>query len=145
MKKALLIFTVIAITLAGCCGGCGNEVKAQSAQMLPTTAASVGGTTANYDSLNLSLAYKCASFQCNVTRISTAMSGTVTLQASNDNGAHWFGTAAGDTVHIADAASQTAVISIAPATGVLYKSYRLRVTQVAGDTVTIKSWFHGGL
>jgi len=144
MKKYLLAFTLASIMLAGC-GGCGNEVKAQSAQMLPTTAASVGGTTANYDSLNLSLAYKCASFQCNITRISAAMFGTVTLQASNDNGAHWFGTAAGDTVHIANAASQTAVISIAPATGVLYKSYRLYVTQVAGDTVTIKSWFHGGL
>jgi hypothetical protein len=116
--------------------------NAQSQQMSPSGGVTSGGVTAAYLTVSPTLAYKCASFQVNVTRVSTAMVGTLTMQASND-GTNYVTPAAGDTIHVSDAATQYGMFTIAPATGVLYKYYRIKCVQLANDTATVKAYFNG--
>jgi hypothetical protein len=88
--------------------------------------------------------YKTAIFQSTVTRISTAIGGSIFLQGSVD-GTNWHTAtyAAGDTNTVADAASQVLKIYVTPAAGLPYKHYRLKCTGASSDTMTVRAVFCG--
>lgn len=150
MKKILLVITLIAATLAG-----SAQTTNYASPMLATIPATalgrvtgldsvrVNGATAVYLYVKPSLNYRHASFHVNVTRITAAMNGIVTLQASND-GINYFATGAADTVHIDNGATDLDKIVITPATGVLYQYYRLKgVNTATTDTFTMKAFWFG--
>lgn len=135
---------------------CTVQSQAQWARMKATIPSAAGNEPAGADSVRVNGAtatylyvkatvggYKCASLQGNITRITAADNGTVTLQGSND-GINYVATAAADTFHVTNAATQTSAITIAPATGVLYQYYRLKAANTATtDTCTLKAFFFG--
>ncbi len=143
MKKFLLIFTICASF-----GFCVQS-NAQSAKMYATASGGADsirctGTVANYLYVKPTQAYKCASYQANITRISAAMGGSIILQGSND-GVNFLSASAatGDTITVTDAATLSGVIKTAPATGVLFQYYRLKCVGASSDTMTVKGWFNG--
>jgi hypothetical protein len=102
-------------------------------------------TTPNYLYVDaVSNGYSTAIVQCTVTRVSSAIGGTIFLQGSVD-GTNWHTATynAGDTVTIADAASQVLKIEIKPTDGIPYKSYRAKIVGTSGDTMYVKSKFCG--
>lgn len=148
MKKIIAIFSIALLFSA-------VQSQAQWAKMtatIPSVAGGavggadsvrVNGATAGYLYVKATLDYKCAAFQANITRITAAMNGSITLQASND-GINYFATGAADTVHVDNGATDLDKITIPPATGVLYQYYRLKgVNTATTDTCTLKAFFHG--
>lgn len=86
--------------------------------------------------------FSTAVIQATVTRVSAAIGGTIFLQGSVDN-SNWHTAtyAAGDTVTVADAASQVLKIYVAPTNGLPYKYYRLKCTGASSDTMTVRAKF----
>ncbi len=147
MKKIILICSFLFMTVVS---------FAQMGSMLsgiPTAAGGrvsgidsvrVNGTTAGYLYIQPSLtATKCGSFQINLRRVTASMNGSVTLQASND-GINYFATAATDTVHIDNGATDVDKITIPPATGLPYHYYRVKGVNLATtDTCTMRAFWNG--
>lgn len=134
---------------------CETKVKAQgvvSATMHSTLTGSTdsirgNGTTSAYLYVAPTLSYRCASFQAVVTRISTAMGGSITLQGGNDGTNYYTFTGLGsDTIKpvtISDAASQISAIIVNQNNGLPYKYWRLKCTGSSSDTITVRSSFTG--
>lgn len=101
-------------------------------------------TTPNYLYIPLTQGYMAGSFQANVTRVSTAIGGTIFLQGSND-GTNYFNASfnTGDTATVANSASQSLLIRVRASDGMPFKYYRLKCTGASNDTMTVKAFFHG--
>lgn len=102
------------------------------------------GTTPAYLYVNPTNAYKVAGFQPTVTRISAAIGGTIFVQGSFD-GTNWYTATyvAGDTLTVANSASQVNKITIAPTNGLPYRYYRLKCTGASSDTMKVRALFTG--
>lgn len=111
-----------------------------SAQNMGTVTS--GGVTAAYLYVSPLQATKMGSFQFNVTRVSTAINGSILLQCSND-GTNWITPNAADTLHISNAATQQLMYNVPASTGLTYQKYRFKFVQLAGDTATVAGYFYG--
>lgn len=154
IKSIIFCLSLFAV-VASC-----DPVIAQSA-MLPTIPAaatlspaatatnsvSSNGVTAVYLYTKQTLPYRTAAFQILATRVSTAMNGKALIEGSVD-GLNYFSLSASDSIHIADGVTypgDRAIIinttsTAYPNGGLHYPYYRLKLTQIAGDTATVKAW-----
>lgn len=101
-------------------------------------------TTPNYLYVAPTLSYTAGSFQADVTRVSSAIGGTIFLQGSND-GTNYFNASfnVGDTVTVANSASQNLLIRVKATDGFPFRYYRLKCTGASSDTMTVKAKFTG--
>lgn len=101
-------------------------------------------TTPNYLYIAPTQSYSAATFQADVTRVSTAIGGTIFLQGSLD-GTNWHNASlnVGDTVTVANSASQSLLIKVKASDGLMFRHYRLKCTGASSDTMTVKAKFVG--
>jgi hypothetical protein len=111
-----------------------------SAQNMGTVTS--GGVTASYLYASPLQATKMGSFQFNVTRVSSAINGSILLQCSND-GTNWITPSAADTLHISNSATQQLMYNVPASTGLTYLKYRFKCLQLSGDTATVAGYFYG--
>lgn len=141
MKK---VFSVIGLA---CLGIAVFAATAITTSMTSTLGGSVDSircisNTPNYLYVSPTQDYRTAIFQATVTRVSTAIGGSIFVQGSVDN-SNWHTAtySAGDTATVADAASQVLKIYIAPNSGLPYRYYRLKCTGASSDTMTVRAKF----
>lgn len=86
--------------------------------------------------------YSTGVFQATATRISAAMAGTINMEGSLD-GTNWYNAsnAAGDTITVANAATQTSRLRVLPTYGLPYFYYRLKIVGTTNDTMTVRAKF----
>lgn len=98
------------------------------------------GTTPNYLYISPNGDYSTAVYQATVRRVSTAIGGSIFLQGSID-GTNWYTATnvAGDTMTVADAATQALKTVVGPTYGNPWKSYRLKFTGASSDTMYVKA------
>jgi len=148
MKKLFSLVLLIAVALIVM----PPDSKGQSVTT-KTFMSAVGGkvdsvrcisTTPNYMYITPTAAYKVGVVQLTITRISTAIGGTAFLQGSIDN-VNWHTAtyAAGDTVTIANSASQVLLIKIPPAAGMPWKHLRIKATNASNDSLTMRAIYCG--
>lgn len=101
-------------------------------------------TTPNYLYIGLTQDYNAGSFQADVTRVSSAIGGTIFLQGSLD-GTNWHNASlnVGDTATVANSATQSLPIKIKASDGFMFRYYRLKCTGASSDTMTVKAKFVG--
>lgn len=141
MKKLFLFFALAAgVSLAAYAAVISTSMTASLSNHVDSIRCI--STTPNYLYVAPTQSYGTAVFQATVTRVSAAIGGTIFLQGSVDN-SNWHTAtyAAGDTVTVADAASQVLKIYVAPTNGLPYKYYRLKCTGASSDTMTVKAKF----
>lgn len=144
MKKIFIALTLIsAFALVSTDSNAQNVTK----KMTTTLTSAVDsircdGAASNYLYINPTRSYLVASFQSVIRRISTAIGGVLTLQASND-GTNWYATAASDTIHVTNGATDGAILTLPASTGVAYKNYRFKCNGLASDTMEVKVIFNG--
>jgi hypothetical protein len=149
VKKGYATLAAIAMLFMFAFAGPDASAQVQTATMRNSLTTSVDSircisTVANYLYVSPSRDYHTGVFQPTVTRRSTAIGGSIFLQGSVD-GSNWYTTtyAAGDTVTVADAASQVLKIVLTPTNGLPYKYYRLKCTGASSDTMTVRAIFCG--
>lgn len=148
MKKLALLLSLLGLMLA-------LAPSTSNAQTVPTGKfySTLGGSvdsircisnTANYLYIAPTLNYKCGAYQASVTRVSSAIGGTIFLQGSVD-GTNWYTATyyTGDTLTVANSASQTGAVVLKANEGLPYKYYRLKCTGASSDTMTVKATFVG--
>lgn len=146
MKKILSILFSL-----GCLLSCDTVVLAQipmhGGSLTGANSVASNGVTAGYLYVKASGDYKQASFQVVSTRVSTAQNGKCLLEGSND-GSNWIALSTSDSIHISDGATNagdrfivlTSGGTAYPNNGVNNAFYRLKCTQIAGDTATVKGF-----
>ena len=149
MKKVFTILTIVALAIIAI----PQQSKSQGVITKSMTSSLTNSVdsircisnTANYLYISpVQGSYDCAIFQPAITRISAAIGGTIFLQGSVDGTNWWTATyAAGDTVTVADAASQVLKIYVPPTAGLPFKHYRLKCTGASSDTMTVRAKFCG--
>lgn len=144
MKKLTLFFAIL-IGLATMTATAQSVYK----PMYTSTTSNVDSvrcisTTPNYLYIPLTQNYSAGSFQANVTRVSTAIGGSILLQGSND-GTNYFNASfnTGDTATVANSTTQSLLIRVRESDGFPYKYYRIKCTGASSDTMTVKAYFHG--
>ena len=100
------------------------------------------GTTPVYLYVSPKGQYTTGVFQATVTRVSTAIGGTITMQGSLD-GTNWYNAtnAAGDTLTIANSATQSQRLKVPASYGLPFYHYRLAIVGVSNDTMTVRAKF----
>lgn len=143
MKKIILLCAFALTTIAALPQG--QAVVATMKASLTSSVDSVrsNGTTPVYLYMpNIKGQYTTAVFQATATRISAAMAGTINMEGSLD-GTNWYNAsnAAGDTITVANAATQTSRLRVLPTYGLPYYHYRLKIIGTTNDTMTVRAKF----
>lgn len=149
MKKIFLILTLTtAFAMAAITANAQSRMRATIPAsplglVTGTDSAFANGATAGYLYVKPSVIAEHCVFQANVTRKTAAMNGSIALQASVD-GINYFATAAADTMHVDNGATDVDKIIVPITVGKLYPYYRLKAVNTATtDTFYFRGFYFG--
>ena len=147
MKKIIFAIAVLAYLAVAVTKSEAQVVSKNLYTTLTSTVDSIRciSTTPNFLYVrDMTQAWHTGAFQVTITRVSAAIGGTITAQGSVD-GTNWFNASfnTGDTITVADAASQVKVITVKAKDGYPFRYYRLNFVGASSDTMTVRAKFVG--